>query len=223
MSSRFGKLLFDGHGFVLYAFTRDKVGGKSTCYGDCAAAWPPYLLKGKRTGMRAGLGRRCSERRSASTGSSRSRTQADPSTTTAATRSPDTSFARTCSSTAGGGSWSRAPASSSADVRRRGGYRALVADTRLLAGSAAVAITGHRLLAAAELSAPGDPAFVPRPVDQAYARRSFLALPNCPARAGRLHRATAVGRLHVTANGPTLPRAGLLRLAGKMAARMTRP
>lgn len=49
MSSRFGKLLFDGHGFVLYAFTRDKVGGKSTCYGDCAAAWPPYLLKGKRT------------------------------------------------------------------------------------------------------------------------------------------------------------------------------
>ena len=48
-SSRFGKLLFDGRGFVLYAFTRDKVGGKSTCYGDCAAAWPPYVLKGKRS------------------------------------------------------------------------------------------------------------------------------------------------------------------------------
>ena len=48
-TSRFGKLLFDGRGFVLYAFTRDKVGGKSTCYGDCAAAWPPYVLKGKRT------------------------------------------------------------------------------------------------------------------------------------------------------------------------------
>jgi predicted lipoprotein with Yx(FWY)xxD motif len=48
-SSRFGKLLFDGRGFVLYAFTRDKVGGKSTCYGDCAAAWPPYLLQGKRS------------------------------------------------------------------------------------------------------------------------------------------------------------------------------
>jgi len=48
-SSRFGKLLFDGRGFVLYAFTRDKVGGKSACYGDCAAAWPPYLVKGKRS------------------------------------------------------------------------------------------------------------------------------------------------------------------------------
>jgi predicted lipoprotein with Yx(FWY)xxD motif len=48
-SSRFGKLLFDGRGFVLYAFTRDKVGGKSTCYGDCAAAWPPYVLKRKRS------------------------------------------------------------------------------------------------------------------------------------------------------------------------------
>ena len=47
-SSRFGKLIFDGRGFVLYAFTRDKVGGKSTCYGDCATAWPPYILEGKR-------------------------------------------------------------------------------------------------------------------------------------------------------------------------------
>ena len=57
-SSRFGKLLFDGRGFVLYAFTRDKVGGKSTCYGDCAAAWPPYLLRGKRavaTGLKSSL------------------------------------------------------------------------------------------------------------------------------------------------------------------------
>jgi predicted lipoprotein with Yx(FWY)xxD motif len=48
-SSRFGKLLFDGRGFVLYAFTRDRVGGRSTCYGDCADAWPPYVLKGKRS------------------------------------------------------------------------------------------------------------------------------------------------------------------------------
>jgi predicted lipoprotein with Yx(FWY)xxD motif len=48
-SSRFGKVLFDGRGFVLYAFTRDRVGGKSTCYGDCAAAWPPYVLKGRRS------------------------------------------------------------------------------------------------------------------------------------------------------------------------------
>jgi predicted lipoprotein with Yx(FWY)xxD motif len=57
-SSRFGKVLFDGRGFVLYAFTRDRVGGRSTCYGDCAAAWPPYLLKGRRAvgpGLRRAL------------------------------------------------------------------------------------------------------------------------------------------------------------------------
>jgi len=53
-SSRFGKVLFDGRGSVLYAFTRDRVGGRSTCYGDCAAAWPPYLLKGGRS-LGAGL------------------------------------------------------------------------------------------------------------------------------------------------------------------------
>jgi predicted lipoprotein with Yx(FWY)xxD motif len=40
-SSSYGKVLFDGRGFVLYAFTRDK--GKSACYGACAKAWPPYF------------------------------------------------------------------------------------------------------------------------------------------------------------------------------------
>jgi predicted lipoprotein with Yx(FWY)xxD motif len=40
-SSRFGKVLFDGRGFVLYAFTRDH--GRSACYGACAKAWPPYF------------------------------------------------------------------------------------------------------------------------------------------------------------------------------------
>jgi predicted lipoprotein with Yx(FWY)xxD motif len=40
-SSRFGKVLFDGRGFVLYAFTRDR--GRSACYGACAKAWPPYF------------------------------------------------------------------------------------------------------------------------------------------------------------------------------------
>jgi predicted lipoprotein with Yx(FWY)xxD motif len=40
-SSRFGNVLFDGRGFVLYAFTRDR--GRSACYGACAKAWPPYL------------------------------------------------------------------------------------------------------------------------------------------------------------------------------------
>jgi predicted lipoprotein with Yx(FWY)xxD motif len=40
-SSRFGTVLFDGRGFVLYAFTRDH--GRSACYGACAKAWPPYF------------------------------------------------------------------------------------------------------------------------------------------------------------------------------------
>lgn len=40
-SSRYGKTLFDGRGYVLYAFTRDH--GRSACYGACAKAWPPYF------------------------------------------------------------------------------------------------------------------------------------------------------------------------------------
>jgi predicted lipoprotein with Yx(FWY)xxD motif len=40
-TSRFGKVLFDGRGFVLYAFTRDQ--RRSACYGACARAWPPYF------------------------------------------------------------------------------------------------------------------------------------------------------------------------------------
>jgi predicted lipoprotein with Yx(FWY)xxD motif len=43
-SSRYGSALFDGRGFVLYAFTRD-TNGKSRCAGACAAAWPPYLVR----------------------------------------------------------------------------------------------------------------------------------------------------------------------------------
>jgi predicted lipoprotein with Yx(FWY)xxD motif len=41
-SSFFGKVLFDGRGFVVYAFTRDH-GPRSACYGACAKAWPPYV------------------------------------------------------------------------------------------------------------------------------------------------------------------------------------
>jgi predicted lipoprotein with Yx(FWY)xxD motif len=44
-SSRYGTILFDSRGFVLYAFTKDTK-GKSACYGACAKAWPPYLVKG---------------------------------------------------------------------------------------------------------------------------------------------------------------------------------
>jgi predicted lipoprotein with Yx(FWY)xxD motif len=46
-NTRFGRILFDGRDRVLYGFTRDKRGGKSTCYGACAAAWPVYFSKGR--------------------------------------------------------------------------------------------------------------------------------------------------------------------------------
>jgi predicted lipoprotein with Yx(FWY)xxD motif len=51
-SSSFGRVIFDGRGFVLYAFTRDK-NGRSACYGACAKAWPVYYAKGT---LRAGTG-----------------------------------------------------------------------------------------------------------------------------------------------------------------------
>jgi len=44
-SSRYGKILFDGRGRVLYLFARDR-GGRSSCSGACAKAWPPLLTKG---------------------------------------------------------------------------------------------------------------------------------------------------------------------------------
>jgi predicted lipoprotein with Yx(FWY)xxD motif len=44
--SSYGRILFDGRGFVLYAFTHDPR-GRSTCSGDCANAWPPYLVRGR--------------------------------------------------------------------------------------------------------------------------------------------------------------------------------
>src|SRR5437762_10984906 len=42
-SSRFGTVLFDSRGFVLYAFTKDK--RRSACSGACAQKWPPYLVR----------------------------------------------------------------------------------------------------------------------------------------------------------------------------------
>ena len=39
-NTRYGRILFDGRDRVLYGFTRDRRGGRSTCYGACARAWP---------------------------------------------------------------------------------------------------------------------------------------------------------------------------------------
>jgi predicted lipoprotein with Yx(FWY)xxD motif len=44
IQSDFGRILADGHGRALYLFTADH-GKGSNCSGDCATAWPPYLVK----------------------------------------------------------------------------------------------------------------------------------------------------------------------------------
>jgi predicted lipoprotein with Yx(FWY)xxD motif len=54
-SSSYGKVIFDGRGFVLYAFTRDR--GRSACYGACAKAWPPYFAPKGTLRVGAGLKR----------------------------------------------------------------------------------------------------------------------------------------------------------------------
>ena len=56
-SSSYGTVLFDGRGFVLYAFTHDPVGGRSTCSGDCAKAWPPYLVRSRPAAAAGALGK----------------------------------------------------------------------------------------------------------------------------------------------------------------------
>jgi len=41
-----GMVLVDSNDMTLYDFHKDK-GGKSSCYGACAQAWPPLLTEGK--------------------------------------------------------------------------------------------------------------------------------------------------------------------------------
>jgi predicted lipoprotein with Yx(FWY)xxD motif len=44
--SIYGRILFDGRGYALYAFTSDPR-GRATCYGACAKGWPPYIVKAR--------------------------------------------------------------------------------------------------------------------------------------------------------------------------------
>jgi predicted lipoprotein with Yx(FWY)xxD motif len=44
--SQLGPVLFDGRNRALYLFTRDSR-KQTRCYGACAAAWPPFLAKGR--------------------------------------------------------------------------------------------------------------------------------------------------------------------------------
>jgi predicted lipoprotein with Yx(FWY)xxD motif len=53
-TTRYGRILFDGRGQVLYAFTHDRRGSPSRCYGACAKAWPVYYSKS--TPVHAGTG-----------------------------------------------------------------------------------------------------------------------------------------------------------------------
>jgi predicted lipoprotein with Yx(FWY)xxD motif len=56
-SSTYGRILFDGRGYVLYAFTKDPA-GRSVCSGNCAKAWPPFIVKFRpraRSGAKASL------------------------------------------------------------------------------------------------------------------------------------------------------------------------
>ena len=46
VGSDYGRILADGRGRALYLFTAD-TGKASTCSGDCAAAWPPWIVKRK--------------------------------------------------------------------------------------------------------------------------------------------------------------------------------
>jgi len=46
VSSDYGRILANGRGRALYLFTADR-GKGSNCSGDCATAWPPYIVKSK--------------------------------------------------------------------------------------------------------------------------------------------------------------------------------
>ncbi|WP_129337317.1 hypothetical protein [Cellulomonas endophytica] len=41
-----GDVLVDTAGMTLYMFDKDERGGASTCYDQCASAWPPLLVEG---------------------------------------------------------------------------------------------------------------------------------------------------------------------------------
>ena len=54
--SQYGRILADRRGQAVYAFAREKR-GRSECYGACAKAWPPVLVKRRLSG-RLGTTRR---------------------------------------------------------------------------------------------------------------------------------------------------------------------
>ncbi len=58
MTSQYGRVLNAPGGHALYVFTHDTPGRPSTCYGECARKWPPFLVKQTpraRTAVKQGL------------------------------------------------------------------------------------------------------------------------------------------------------------------------
>lgn len=53
-STAYGRALTDRRGFALYRFTHDSSTPRSTCYGACAAAWPPYIVSRRPSGAGSG-------------------------------------------------------------------------------------------------------------------------------------------------------------------------
>ena len=51
--SSFGRILFDGRGFALYAFTKDRP-RHSACANACGNKWPPYIVR-RRPNARRGV------------------------------------------------------------------------------------------------------------------------------------------------------------------------
>lgn len=47
--SEFGEILTDAEGMTLYLFQPDEGGGESTCYDECAEAWPALTVDGEPT------------------------------------------------------------------------------------------------------------------------------------------------------------------------------
>ena len=94
--SQYGRIVFDGRGYVLYAFTRDGH-GPSRCYGACAKAWPPYVVRTRPRGAHLGAVRRRN-------GALQLTYAGRPLYATSATESPARSCARTSRNTAGCGS-----------------------------------------------------------------------------------------------------------------------
>jgi predicted lipoprotein with Yx(FWY)xxD motif len=43
--SDLGQILVDAEGMTLYGFVPDEEAGESTCYDDCAEAWPPLIVE----------------------------------------------------------------------------------------------------------------------------------------------------------------------------------